>query len=338
MRKRYKDFHKIYQPDRCEPLILAANSGQLQMKALKRDNYPGLDLPDAVLPGVINVGYWDSKISQTWGLDWHRNEGIEFTFLSSGNLFFSTQKKQFDLKPGNFTVTRPWQPHKVGNPNVSIGKLFWLIIDVGVRQPHQKWDWPDWIILSKEDLNRLTKILRQNDIQVWKSDRRMNECFQELEKCLNSCETAIPHSRLNILINDLLYIMLGLFTSGKVELDESLTSNLRTIEIFLNHLQNDFERNWTLEDISEHCGMGITSLSKYFKQLTNMTPINYLIKLRLDAAVKMLSKKELSHISSVCYDCGFSSSQYFATAFKKRFKCTPSDFRAKILLKNSNVG
>ncbi len=28
---------------------------------------------------VRTVGYWNAKHDQGWGLDWHRNEGIELT-------------------------------------------------------------------------------------------------------------------------------------------------------------------------------------------------------------------------------------------------------------------
>ncbi|MDN5213334.1 AraC family transcriptional regulator [Fulvivirgaceae bacterium BMA12] len=322
-----KNFYQIYQADRCVPLIHAMNSGQLEVKGLRRVNYPGLDLPEGVLDGVYSLGYWDAKISQHWGLDWHRNEGIEFTFLSSGNLSFTTEQEQFNLKPGDFTVTRPWQLHKVGNPDVTIGKLYWMIIDVGVRQPHQKWNWPDWIILSPDDLDYLTKVLRQNEMPVWKTGGMLHELFKEFGKCLDEAEKAIPHSRLNILINELLLQMLSLFKKGEVELDESLTVNLRTIEIFLNHLKTDFERHWTLDEMADHCGLGISSLTKYCRQLTNLTPINYLIKVRLEAAEKMLREEIGKNVTEISYECGFSSSQYFATAFKKQYKLSPKEYR-----------
>jgi AraC-like DNA-binding protein len=326
-RKRYKDFDKIYQPDTCEPLIEAANSGEINMKAFRRANYPGIDLPDAVLPSVYSIGYWDAKKNQNWGLGWHRNEGIEFTFLSSGNLIFSTEKGQFELCSGDFTVTRPWQPHKLGDPNITIGKLYWMIIDVGVTQPHQNWNWPDWIILSKEDMDYLTKVLRQNEMPVWKTNKKLRACFKELGNCLDNSQIKIAHSKFNILINELLLEILNLFRKGKVVLDESLTVNIRTVNIFLDHLKTDFERHWTLEDMAGHCGLGITSLSKYCKQLTNMTPMNYLISVRLEAAAKVLSASEEINVTTVCYDCGFSSTQYFSTAFKKQYKCSPSEYR-----------
>lgn len=328
MEKKSKDCYKIYHPDRCDPLVRAGNMGELKMRALKRADYPGQKIPEAVLPGILSIGYWDAKVIQNWGLNWHRNEGIELTFLHSGSLHFSTKKDQFNLDSGSLTVTRPWQPHKVGNPNVTVGKLSWLILDLDVHQPHQKWKWPDWIILSEEDLHSLTLILRQNECQVWHSNKRIRECFNELDYCLDYLESGIQHSKFNILINNLFLEILCLFKKGKMEMDDSSTLNLHTVGIFLKHLQMNYEELWTLNTMAENCGIGKTSLSKYFKQLTNMTPMDYLINLRLDAAAKELCNNHGKPISSLSYECGFSSSQYFSTVFKKRFKYIPSEYAA----------
>jgi len=44
----------------------------------------------------------------------------------------------------------------------------------------------------------------------------------------------------------------------------------------------------------------------------------------------LLDQLEMN-ISDVAYLCGFSTSQYFATMFKKHEKCTPVEFRKRIL-------
>ncbi|MDN3688249.1 AraC family transcriptional regulator [Cyclobacterium jeungdonense] len=329
---KYRELDKIYHPDSCDPLIKAFKNGKIKFAGLKRFNYPGEELPDRVLPGVNSLGFWDAKIRQTWGLGWHRNEGIEFTFLSSGHLDFSLGKKEYFLKSGDLTITRPWQPHKVGNPNVEIGKLYWLIIDVGVRQPHQNWEWPDWVMLAQEDLNMLTKILRQNEKAVWMADNKIHQCFQKIGACLEESKYKIPHSKLNLLINELLLLVLEMFNNEKeeIKLDGTLTDNLRTAELFFEDLKNDYDRPWTLETMAVHCGLGITSLTKYSKQLTNLPPINYLNSIRLEAAAELLRNDNDKNIADICYECGFSSSQYFATAFRKMYKCTPKEFRLMV--------
>ncbi len=60
-------------------------------------------------------------------------------------------------------VTRPWQKHAVGYPCFSQGQLGWLTLDVGIRNPHEKWKWPDWVLLSKDELAVINRELRQNE-------------------------------------------------------------------------------------------------------------------------------------------------------------------------------
>ena len=78
--------------------------------------------------GIRTVGRWDARHDQRWGLDWHRNEGIELTLLSRGRLAFATDAGEQVLRPGDLTVTRPWQRHRVGAPFVTPGRLHWLIL------------------------------------------------------------------------------------------------------------------------------------------------------------------------------------------------------------------
>ena len=126
----YKEHGRTYHADSCDPLVEAVARGELILEAFARDNYPGRPLEAQTLKGLQSVGYWDATQEQSWGLPWHRNEGLELTFLETGNLAFSLGNRTWQLVPDAFTITRPWQPHKVGNPNVGVGRLHWIIIDV----------------------------------------------------------------------------------------------------------------------------------------------------------------------------------------------------------------
>lgn len=74
-----------YHADRCLPLVQAVEQGEVRLEALARRGYPGRLLPTKMLPEVSTVGYWDAQRPQSWGLDWHRNEGIELTNLLRHN-------------------------------------------------------------------------------------------------------------------------------------------------------------------------------------------------------------------------------------------------------------
>jgi len=86
------------------------------------------------------------------------------------------------VEPGSLTITRPWQRHRVGNPNAPACHYSWRILDVGMRRPNQSWHWPDWLLYPKTGLSRLTDVLRQNEQPVWRADAKIGNCFARLDE------------------------------------------------------------------------------------------------------------------------------------------------------------
>jgi AraC family L-rhamnose operon regulatory protein RhaS len=175
------DGNRIYHADSCDPLVEAADNKELKLSAVGRRTYPGLKLPDDRLVELCSLGYWDATKDQSWGLPWHRNEGIEITLVDCGRVNFEVGQQNFQLTPNSVTITRPWQMHKVGSPNVTACRLHWIILDVGVRQPHTPWQWPEWMVLAPDDLTLLTDILRGNEQPVWKASSGICNCFENLK-------------------------------------------------------------------------------------------------------------------------------------------------------------
>ncbi len=326
----------VYHADTCLPLVDAINRKKLKFKALARHTYPG-DRLDKNTIGLNSIGYWDANEPQDWGLDWHRNEGIEFHFLESGTMPYSQENKEMLLQPNHLTITRPWEAHKVGNPYVGMGKFYWVIIDLGVRRPHQDWVWPDWITLTSDDLSRLTTILRQNEKSILKTDKRVRDCFLRINKAVDTDKDGSNASRIRLLINYLLILLLDLLNTDDMVLNESLTDSSRSVKFFLNELENNLTENWTIELMSQSAGVGLTRFTHHFKRLTNLTPMRYLTMRRLEMSKKLLLNKKDSTIAEVAYMCGFATSQYFATVFKKHEKCSPNEYRLKRAIDNHQL-
>ena len=318
-----------YHADTCLPLIDAVNRNKLKFKALARYTYPGDRLTDDTL-GINSIGYWDANKPQDWGLDWHRNEGIEIHFLESGTMPYAQQGEEMELVPNSLTITRPWEMHKVGSPSIGMGKFYWLILDLNVRRPHQNWKWPDWIFLAPKDLEKLTNILRHNEKICWKADKRIRECFQKIGKAVDSDNEGDKASKIRILVNNLLLLLLELLIVDEVSLNENLTNSSRSVKLFLKELELNLTENWTVEKMARSSGVGLTRFTHHCKQLTNLTPMKYLMLKRIEMAKKVLIEQPDINISDVAYLCGFSTSQYFATMFKKQEKCTPIIFRKRV--------
>lgn len=321
-----------FEADACRPLVQAVERREVELQALVHGHYPGRPLPSGVLPGLKSVGYWDAATPQSWGLPWHRNEGIEITYLESGRLAFAAGDKEYSLAPDALTITRPWQRHRVGEPNVGVGRLHWLILDVGVRRPNQPWNWPRWVVLSPADLADLAGIIRQTEQPVWKASAEIRHCFHSIASAVAADRRGSSASVIAVRINELLLLLLRLLRSRKPRLNEALTTSRTTVQMFLDDLTVHPEHlalEWTVPEMAESCGLGVTQFIHLVRQITNMTPLNFLQQRRLEHAARLLRGDGGKGITEVAMACGFSSSQYFASVFKRRFGCTPSEFRTR---------
>ncbi len=316
---------KVYRADSCIPLTNAWNSKEIELETLARANYPGKKLQANELVGIKSIGYWNAVKAQQWGLDWHRNEGIEICFLETGSLQLNMNNEKYAINPKDLSITRPWLSHKLGNPNIGPCKLHWIIIDVGVRYPHQKWKWPGWIILNKKDLDELTTYLRQNENPVWRVPKEIENCFIQIGNIVKKEENY--ESKLKIYLNTLLALLLDLFQKGEVELNKSLIETKRTVELFLKDLDDNLIEPWNLDSMAHHCKLGITQFSKYCREITNSSPMAHLNQLRIKKAERLLTKYPKLSVAEIAYQLGFSSPQYLASVFKKQHKCVPSQFR-----------
>jgi AraC family L-rhamnose operon regulatory protein RhaS len=328
----YRDHDETYRADSCGSLARAAAVRSLQLNALCHGHYPGKRLPASALPGLKMVGYWDARADQNWGLGWHFNEGIEVTFLESGRLEFAVDGRVSQLGPDDVTVARPWQQHRVGSPLVSVSRLHWLILDVGVRRPNQEWKWPAWLLLSDGDREELATMLRHNEASVFRGISGARDCFAAIAAAVDADRDGSHLSHVAVRVNDLFLCLLEGLRRKKVKLDVSLSSTRRTVDLFLRDLKAHPEHlaiDWSVQEMAANCGLRTTQFVHHVRCLTNLAPLQYLNACRLEEAARLLAEEQELNVTEVALRCGFVSSQYFATVFAKRFGATPTSYRER---------
>ncbi len=328
-RPTYRMGRKRYGIDDCEPQKEAVREGKIEFHALTKGHYPGTLMAKDIFPGLNSIGFWDANTSQDWGLNPHRNEGIKIVFFETGTCDLIMGQKKFNLHAGNFLLTRPWQLHKFGAPNIGRGRLHWLILDVGVRRPHQDWIWPKWVVMTKEDLTQLTQGWQRNKNPVWTSTPSIAQSFRELARCITAWDQPHAVSRMAAHLNLLLISILDALVEQQAHENEQLTSRQRPVELFLKEVEQNpaiSRESWTINSMASHCGMGVTAFSKYCRELVNSGPMEFLNNCRLDHAARQLREKPGISVTEIAFANGFNSSQYFATCFRQRFRVSPSRY------------
>ncbi len=326
--RTFRTDRELFHSDTCEPLKAAVAEGRLRMEALGRGSYPGTRLPAKDLKELCMAGFWNAQTHQTWGLGWHCNEGIEIGCVSAGRLPFGVGSRTLDVHPGELTITRPWQRHRVGDPNVPPCHYSWIILDVGVRRPNQNWQWPKWLLFPRSGLDRLTERLRQNEEPVWHGDRRISDCFARIDETVARGISETNLARLKIGINELILLLAEMLESRDPKLDATLSGSERTVRLFLESLVHRLDEPWTLESMADACGLARSQFSTLCRKIVNLTPISYLTQVRLENAARLLAGAPHKSITEIAFECGFQSSQYFARAFRAKYGSSPSAQRS----------
>ena len=322
-----------HEIDACLAQRKAVESGKITLHALSQGHYPGVRIPAKTLPHIPTLGFFDAIGQQDWGTHMHRNEGIEICFQENGHSSLIVEEMTYPLPAGTLSITRPWQAHQLGTPHVGAGRFHWIIIDVGITRPNQIWKWPEWCILVEKDRQELTKALRGNETPTWKANQKIGKVFSQLAGYIQHDAPATNATRILILINQLFTELLDLLRQQKVPTDDSLTTQRRTAQLFLQELKRDSEMlmaEWTLDEMAEQCGIGRTKFAHYCYELTNTSPIDYLNRCRLAHAARRLTEEPDTAVTTIAMDVGFSSSQYFARKFKERYQMTARQWRAQV--------
>jgi AraC family transcriptional regulator of adaptative response / methylphosphotriester-DNA alkyltransferase methyltransferase len=93
-------------------------------------------------------------------------------------------------------------------------------------------------------------------------------------------------------------------------------------------IEERFQEHLTLEVIAEMCHGSAFHLQRTFKRITNMTPHEYIQRVRIYKAKQYLYETEKS-IMEIGLDVGITNTSHFATLFKKKTGYTPSQYREK---------
>lgn len=102
------------------------------------------------------------------------------------------------------------------------------------------------------------------------------------------------------------------------------------IQVMREHISESV----SIEQVARMVNCPRARLFEVFKESTGLTPNDYWQRLRIDRAQQLLTESSKT-ITEIALDCGFSTSQYFSSVFRKYAGVSPSDYREMGRLKPS---
>ena len=112
-------------------------------------------------------------------------------------------------------------------------------------------------------------------------------------------------------------------TAGLSEIDKAFL--VRVEQVILDNLSNS---KFSVLDLNKQLGYSKSQLYRKLKSLINLSPNEFIRRIRLETAAEMISNSFYT-ISEITYQVGFNDLQYFRSCFKKQYGVTPSTYKSK---------
>ncbi|MDF7808489.1 helix-turn-helix domain-containing protein [Pontiellaceae bacterium B12219] len=235
----------------------------------------------------------------------HYLEGMDLP-ITAGDVFLlqGRQRHYFHDRKNLELVSVMYDPDKIELPENDLrsmpGYCAMFLLEPTYRKQHR--------FASRLHLKRiqLAKVLAITD----EMERECNE------------KTPGREVMLRAKLQELITYLSRAYTQGNSTETQAL---LRVGEV-IGTMENDFSKDWKLDDFAAIAHMSKNNLLKVFRKATNQSPIDYLMRLRIQRAMELLHQTEYS-ITEIAFKTGFNDSNYFTRQFRRVVGMPPSQFR-----------
>jgi AraC-like DNA-binding protein len=105
----------------------------------------------------------------------------------------------------------------------------------------------------------------------------------------------------------------------------------RLVRQAIHYLSAQYAEPISIELMSESLGYNRAYLSRLFKKRTGVSPVTFLVRLRLDRARRLLRERAELTVEQVAFSVGFADALYFSKQFKRAYGESPTEYRSSVM-------
>ena len=247
------------------------------------------------------------------GLEEHDHGScMELVVVETGQEIYRAEGRDHVVNGGSFFVAPAHLRHSTGIHPRSKHKHYCILIDLELERP----------FLGLEFGEALRRSLQALPVLNARFDKRLLECAQRLSQLAQTKPT--PLSRIEA------HAALSSFLSQVVANACTVAQQpIFPIQRALQHLEDNIGENLRIDDMAGALRMSLSSFKKGFRQCTGIAPAEYFLRMKLNKGRYMIQCSDRT-ITEISVSLGFSSSQYFSTAFKRYHVFSPSAWKQRL--------
>ena len=295
------------------------------MQRQSQDERRLLDLKAIGLPEIPVFGRYE-YCSARPGLATHMHpKAVEICYLERGCQTYRARGREYHLIGGDVFVTAPGEPHDTGGRVEERGILYWMNLKIPKRGG-------SILMLPAKESGSLVSQLSKLPHCHFPGKPALKQIFNEIfSLCEHPNEPLIRIAVANHLTR---LILETISCSHKHEGIHRSPVISKVVE----RIKSCPERNYSLAELAAEAELSPSRFKSKFKAQIGIAPHEFILRCKMDAAKQMLLERRKS-VTDTAMELGFSSSQYFATVFRKFTRQTPVEFcvrRSAVPLRNAS--
>lgn len=301
-------------------------------------NSPGFNLPEynrqfEEANGVIAASAKNISYSRHWG-------PLSVKSTLSGNEYYQTGNTQYTANNTNFLVLNSGTEYSsfidsdkvVKSYTINFCDSFIKSCLLGIEESHEN------LLEQKENEFHCNVHFVE---KTYSKEDKINSVLMHIYSLLSDFEE--NRNTILELYHELFSQLLSLNKNLQGELNEMKYAKYSTrIELYKrlsyskDYIESCYDSNISLDEISNIACLNREYFIRQFKYFFKITPIQYLINKRMEAAKELLARNDIS-ISEVCQMVGYSDLSSFGKLFKKYYKISPENYRVQKNIRRNNL-
>jgi AraC-like DNA-binding protein len=271
-----------------------------------------LNLATAGLPEVPLWGI-DRQTFAEVGLSEHDHRGcLEIHYLLHGEQIFRVAGTEYVMAANDLFVTTPFERHSSGGHPHGRCELYWMQIHLSPLPP-------GFLGLGRGVAGGLAGQLTKLPLRHFAGNRTVRTLFEDI---FLLAQREIPNQR-PALSARIWQWLLEVVACSQVRPTQIPSEDIQRV---LDHLAGRPNDQISLDRMAQRAGLSLSYFKTKFRNQLGMSPGEYAMRQKIRQAERLLKDGKKS-ITAIAYELGFSSSQYFATVFKRFTNRRPSDLR-----------
>jgi len=276
------------------------------------------DLVPVIVKSIEN--FYDSS----WSMEPNIHDWFEMVYVKKGYAVFEIEKQSAPIGPNDIIIIRPHRTHKLIVSSTEGCEFIVFSFTFENRKNPQ---------VSEISMNDFLNFVRGSETEPFIKFKvnQKNEIITLLDRIVREKKNEdIGSEFYSYLLVLELFVLLS--RALKMQWEDNISRGTKIkelIEASVKFIENSYERDISISDISKYVFLSPGYYTRAFKEHMGVTPINYLLKLRVERAKELLAYTD-KKAGDIALETGFSNQQRFNAIFKKFTGLTPTQYKKAV--------